>query len=81
MTYSGYIIYQTDTGHDIKQLCAQNIDFTKTNVMIPHIGETFIDKRNNIEYEVKDVIRSINEDWEYGIHIMLTQRTVKKYKQ
>ena len=48
--------------------------------MIPHIGETFIDKRNNIEYEVKDVIRSINEDWEYGIHIMLTQRTVKKYK-
>lgn len=78
-TISGFIIY-TDGKHHISELCVQNIDLQKANILIPHIGETFIDKQNNstIEYEVKDIVRTFDGK-EYGVQVQLRKRDVRKY--
>lgn len=74
-----FIIY-TDGNYYIETLCINKIELNKVNVFIPNIGETFIDKVRNIEYEVKDVIRSINAQNEYGVQVFLKKRTERKYK-
>lgn len=76
---TAYIIY-TDGKQNISELCFGNIDLTKSNVFIPHIGETFIDKRRNAEYEIKDIVRSYNSHDEYGVQVMLERREKRKYK-
>ena len=76
---TAYIIY-TDGKQNINELCVGNIDLTKANVFIPHVGETFIDKTRNVEYEVKDIVRSYNLHDEYGVQVMLAKREKRKYK-
>ena len=73
------IIY-TDGNNAIRELCFGNIDLVKSNFLIPHIGETFIDRIRNVEYEVKDVVRSIHLNDEYVIQVFLKKREIKKYK-
>jgi hypothetical protein len=75
---TGFIIY-TDGKRNINQLCFSNIDFAKSNIIIPHIGETFIDKTRDVEYEVKDIVRTYNSNDEYGIQVMLKRRETRKY--
>lgn len=75
-----YIIYKCGRSY-IKELCCKSADLTQLNVFIPHIGETFLDMTNKVEYEVQDIIRSYNsDDNEYGIQIILNQRKINKYK-
>lgn len=77
---TAFILY-TDGKHDIRKLCASNIDLIKSNIIIPHIGETFIDNTLNVEYEVKDIVRTYDSyDDEYGIQVMLKRRESRKYK-
>ena len=76
---TAYIIY-TDGNQNIDELCVYNIELTKANVFIPHIGETFIDKIRNVEYEVKDIVRIYNSHDEYGVQVMLAKRENRKYK-
>lgn len=76
---SVFIIY-TDGNYYIETLCIKKVELNKVNIFIPNIGETFIDKVRNIEYEVKDVIRSINTQNEYGVQVLLKKRTERKYK-
>lgn len=73
-----FILY-TDGINYIRSLCLSNVELNKINVFIPNIGETFIDKVRNIEYEVKDIIRSIDSHDEYGIQVLLKKRTERKY--
>jgi hypothetical protein len=76
---TAFIIYKTDIGW-IDELCLSNVELNKINIFIPNIGETFIDKKRNVEYEVKDVIRSFNSYNEYGVQVILKQREKRKYK-
>ena len=76
---TAYIIY-TDGKQNINELCVGNIELTKANVFIPHIGETFIDKNRNVEYEVKDIVRTYNSNDEYGVHVILARREKRKYR-
>ena len=76
---TAFIIY-TDGKYNINELCVSNVDLTKLNFLIPHIGETFIDKKRNVEYEVKDIIRTYHPSDEYGIQVMLEKREKRKYK-
>lgn len=76
---TAFIIY-ADGKHFINKLCLSDVELNKINIFIPHIGETFIDKINNIEYEVKDVIRTISVDDEYGVQVVLKKRIETKYK-
>ena len=84
MILTGFMMYTVDTGECIDHLCLSNIDLPKIAIFIPHIGETFIDKTTNIEYEVKDVIRTLHnnrrDSCEYGIQVYLTKREKRKYK-
>jgi hypothetical protein len=63
----------------IRELCIKNIELSKSNIFIPHIGETFIDKKRNVEYEVKDIVRTYHSDNEYGVQVMLKKRANRKY--
>lgn len=76
---TAFILY-TDDSHNIRELCASNIDLIKSNILIPHIGETFIDNIRGVEYEVKDIVRTYNINDEYGIQVMLKRRGNRKYK-
>jgi hypothetical protein len=76
---TAFILY-TDGKHDIDGLCIKNVELNKINIIIPHIGETFIDKVRNVEYEVKDVVRTYNAYNEYGVQVMLERREKRKYK-
>jgi hypothetical protein len=79
-----FIIYtDTDNKKHISDLCvsgsSQQIPIM--NVLIPHIGETFIDRKNKVEYEVKDVIRTYwTDEEEYDIEVKLKRRETKKYR-
>lgn len=74
-----YILYSEGNNY-IRQLCISEIDPTQADILIPHIGETFIDKVTDIEYEVKDVIRSIDAMNEFGVQVLLKRREKRKYK-
>lgn len=76
---SVFIIYKSET-ETVSKLCIKNTDIAQVSILVPHIGETFIDRNKNIEYEVKDVIRSIYNN-EYGIQVYLQRRDNKKYKE
>ena len=78
-TISCFIIY-TDGKHHISELCVHNIDLQKSNILIPNIGETFIDRQNGsaVEYEVKDIVRTFDGK-EYGVQVQLRKRDVRKY--
>ena len=82
-----YIIYiDGENNTTISNLCVK-ADFCDNNInamasrlfFIPNVGETILDKDTNIEYEVKDVLRTIGDD-EYGIQVRLKKRENKKYK-
>ena len=75
---TAFIIY-TDGKHNISELCVNVMDI-RSNILIPCIGETFIDKKRDIEYEVKDIIRTYNSSNEYGVQVMLKRREERKYK-
>jgi hypothetical protein len=51
---------------------------TKSNIFIPNIGETFIDRSVGIEYEVKDIVRTFDGS-EYGVQVQLKRREKRKY--
>lgn len=81
-----FIMYIDEEGNYISNLCVKaNCLSANANIMmsrlffIPNIGETVFDKDNNIEYEVKDVLRTIGGD-EYGIQVRLRKREKNKYK-
>ena len=74
-----FIIYNCGDTY-INELCLNDVNLHQASVFIPQIGETFIDKKRNVEYEVKDIIRSINLANEYGVQVLLQRRTEKKYK-
>lgn len=76
---TAFIIY-TDGKNNIDELCVGNIDLVKSNILIPHIGETFIDKKRNVEYEIKDIVRSYNSNDEYGVQVMLERKEKRKYR-
>ena len=81
-----HIIYIDEAENYIDNLCVK-ADFLEPNIaitmsrlfFIPSIGETVLDKDNNIEYEVKDVLRTIGGD-EYGIQVRLRKREKNKYR-
>lgn len=74
-----YILYvNVETNTTIDKLCVE-VNSCNSSVFIPNIGETVLDKDNNIEYEVKDVLRTISGD-EYGIQVRLRKREKNKYK-
>lgn len=72
------IIYKHETGY-IDELCVGEINITQASALIPHVGETFIDRIENIEYEVKDIVRTFNGK-EYLIQVCLRRREKNKYK-
>jgi hypothetical protein len=74
---TSFIIY-TDGSRYIEHLCLKNIPLAKSNIFIPNIGETFIDRIMNIEYEVKDIVRTFDGN-EYGVQVQLKRREKKKY--
>lgn len=76
---TAYMIYKCGSNY-IDELCCTSVDLTKLCVFIPHIGETFIDKKRGVEYEVADVIRIYEPNNEYGIQVMLKQREKRKYE-
>ena len=77
---TGCIMYTTDKNRYIDKLCVSGIDLTKIAIFIPHIGETFIDRNSNVEYEVKDIIRALDGD-EYIVQIHLHERSKRKYNR
>ena len=79
MIITGCVIYKDDKGNYIESLCMRDIDFTKTTFLVPHIGETFIDKVRNIEYEVKDIVRTFDGE-ENCIQVRLHEREIRKYR-
>jgi hypothetical protein len=79
MAITGCIMYTTDKNGWIDDLCVNNVELNKTAILIPHIGETFIDKSRNVEYEVKDIIRFFDGK-EYCIQVRLHERERRKYK-
>lgn len=76
---TAFVIYSCGN-HFINRLCLSSVELNKVNIFIPHIGETFIDKINNTEYEVKDVVRTIDANNEYGVQVVLKKRTETKYR-
>lgn len=72
------LIYKKGKEH-IDELCLSIPDISKAAILVPNIGETFIDRKRNEEYEVEDVIRSIDGD-EYIIQVQLKKREHKKYR-
>ena len=78
-TMTGFIIY-TDGKNPISELCIQDVALNKVNILIPHIGETFINRQNgtSVEYEVKDIVRTFDGK-EYGVQVQLKQREINKY--
>lgn len=76
---TAYIIY-TDGTHNIRELCINNIEFNKISIFIPSIGETFVDRVRDVEYEVTDVVRMYTLDNQYGVQVMLQKREKRKYK-
>lgn len=79
-----FIIYtDTDNKKPISDLCVSGSSqqISIMNVLIPHIGETFIDRKNKVEYEVKDVIRTYwTDEEEYDIEVKLKRRETRKYR-
>jgi len=74
-----HIIY-IEGNSPIHELCLNSIiDVSKVDIIVPHIGETFLDKIRGVEYEVKDVVRSLEAHREYGIQVMLKRREKAKY--
>ena len=72
-----YIIHRCDNV-PLEELC-----FTCGSayaMLIPRIGETFIHKPSNTEYEVVDVVRIFRRDNEYGIQVELKKREKRKYQ-
>lgn len=80
MIMTACVMYITDKGEHINSLCWDNIDFSKVAIFIPHIGETFIDRNRNVEYEVKDIIRVLDGS-EYRVQVCLHEREKRKYKR
>ena len=78
-TLTGFILYSVDDGNYIPELCLKDINLFKSNILIPNIGETFIDKTSNTEYEVKDIVRTFDGK-EYGVQVHLKHREKNKYK-
>lgn len=76
---TAFIIY-TDGNTNINGLCWSNVELNKMSMFIPHIGETFIDKNKNVEYEVTDIVRTYNSKDEYGVQVMLERRLKRKYR-
>jgi hypothetical protein len=76
-SFTAFLIY-TDGTRYLEHLCLNNIPLAKSNIFIPNIGETFLDKVAGIEYEVKDVVRSF-DGAEYGVQVQLKRREKKKY--
>lgn len=77
-TITSFLIY-TDGSRYLEHLCLSNIPLNKSSILIPNIGETFLDKVAGIEYEVKDIVRSFDGS-EYGVQVQLKRREVNKYK-
>lgn len=75
---TAFIIY-TNGKRDINELCVNIADLSSAHILIPHIGETFIDKIRGVEYEVKDIVRTLRYN-EYGVQVMLERREKRKYR-
>lgn len=81
-----HVMYIDEEGNCISNLCVK-ADFLSKNAnimtsrlfFIPNIGETVLDKDANIEYEVKDVLRTIGGN-EYGVQVRLRKREKNKYE-
>ena len=71
-----YIIYKCGN-HNISDLCVNC--GPDASILVPRIGETFCDI-DDIEYEVIDIVRVLESPKEYGIQVMLKERTERKYK-
>lgn len=72
------LMHKSETGY-LDELCIHLLDISQAAVFVPNIGETFIDRKRNKEYEVKDVIRFIDGD-EYIIQVQLVKRERRKYR-
>lgn len=72
------IMYKSEKGY-LDELCINIPNLSDVAVFIPHIGETFIDRKRNEEYEVQDVIRSLYGN-EYVIQVQLKKRERKRYR-
>lgn len=73
-----WIIFKTENGH-IDELCVKGFNPSVGSFLIPNVGETFINRITDKEYEVKDVIRSFDKNGEYGVQVMLKERKESKY--
>ena len=71
-----YIMYILD-GKPFNDLCLNC--GPAYNMLVPHIGETFIDKTNSAEYEIVDVARMFDGSNRYGIQVMCKRREKRKY--
>ena len=71
-------MYKTEKGY-IDDLCVNIYNLSDAAVFVPSVGETFIDRKRNQEYEVEDVIRSFYGN-EYVIQVMLKTRERRKYR-
>lgn len=73
------LMYKREQEGYIDELCINIPNISQAAGLIPNIGETFIDRKRNKEYEVEDVIRSIDGD-EYIVQVQLAERERKKYR-
>lgn len=75
-----YIIHVDEDGATIENLCLLlGVNTLSTySFFIPNIGETLIDRKTHIEYEVEDIARTI-EGNKYGVQVRLKKREKRKY--
>lgn len=80
---SFFIIYIDDKGDLIDRFSAEtrcsSLDAPPAlTFVVPRIGETIINGNTDVEYEVKDVIRTIKDD-EYGVYVRLKEKEKRQY--